>query len=355
MISKNKKINYGLIIVIIAMFIPFIIRDEYQLRVINMVLLYSIVALSINLIVGFAGQLDMGRAAFVGLGSYWSAIMMLRFNLPFIIAFISAGLFCAFIGFALGMLCRRSSFDYLTLITIGFNVICVQIFLNWFAVTNGAMGLRLVPPPMLFGFSFDTNFRFFYFALFLLVLCYIIIKRITKSKIGRAFEALRDDPIAASYSGISVANFKVINFSIASFFTGIAGSAIVHYTNYSSPFTFTIDESIYQLQMAILGGLGSLPGSILGASILVVAPEISRTFYEYRLMFVGVIMVVMMIWSPNGILGKNGIGEKVIGMQNFITIKKNNRESDNNKRELLKIKNILSRKKEYKSSGGKKK
>jgi len=350
MIRKNKKINYGLIIVIIAMFIPFIIREEYQLRVINMVLLYSIIALSINLIVGFAGQLDMGRSAFVGLGGYWSAIMVLRLNLPFIIAFISAGLFSAFIGFVLGVLCRKSVFDYLTLVTIGFNVICMKVFLNWIPITNGAMGLRLVPSPILFGFSFDTNFKFFYFAFFLLIICYIMIKRITRSKIGRAFEAARDDPIAASYSGIDVANLKVINFSVASFFTGIAGSAMVHYNNYASPFTNTLDESIYQLQMAILGGLGSLPGSILGAAILVVVPEISRTFYEYRLMFIGVIMVTMMIWSPNGILGKNGIGEKVIGMQNFITIKKDNGKLGTSKRGLLKIKNILSRKKDYKSS-----
>ena len=322
MISKNKKINYGLIFIVITMFIPFIVKDEYQLRVINIVLLYSIVALSINLIVGFAGQLDAGRAAFVGLGGYWSAIMMLRFHLPFIIAFISAGLFCAFIGFVLGMLCRRSTFDYLTLITIGFNIICTQVFLNWIPITNGAMGLRLVPSSILFGFSFDTNFKFFYFAFFLLIICYIVIKRITKSKIGRAFEAIRDDSIAASYSGINVANFKVINFSVASFFTGIAGSAMVHLTNYISPFTCTFDESIYQLQIAILGGLGSLPGSILGSAILVIAPEISRTFYEYRLMFVGFLMVAMMLWSPNGILGRNGIGEKVIGIRNLILVKK---------------------------------
>jgi len=322
MINKNKKINYGLIFVVITMFIPFIAKDEYQLRVINMVLLYSIVALSINLIVGFAGQFDMGRTAFVGIGGYWSAIMMLRFHLPFIVAFISAGFFCAFVGFVLGTLCRRSTFDYLTLITIGFNIICIQIFLNWDSVTNGAMGLRLIPSPILFGFKFDTNFKLFYFAFFLLIICYIVIKRITKSKIGRAFEAIRDDPIAASYSGINVANTKVIVFSVASFFTGIAGSAMVHYSNYVSPYIATLYESIYQLQMPILGGLGSLPGSILGSAILVIAPEISRTFYEYRQMFVGFLMVAMMLWAPSGILGRDGIGEKVIGIRNLILVKK---------------------------------
>jgi branched-chain amino acid transport system permease protein len=320
---KNRKINYvNLLIFLVVIFIPFITKDEYQLRIINMVLLYSIVALSINLIVGFAGILDFGRAAFVGLGGYWSAIMVLRLNIPFIIAFISAGLFCALIGFFLGMLCRRSTFDYLTLMTMGFNVICIKIFLNWIPVTNGPMGIRLIPSPVLLGFKFDTNLKFFYFALGLLAICYIVIKRITNSKIGRAFEAMRDDPIAAAYSGINVANYKVINFALASFFTGVAGAAIAHYTNYISPYICTLDESIYQLQMAILGGLGSLPGSILGSAILVIAPEISRTFYEYRLMLVGFLMVAMMLWSPNGILGRNGIGEKVIGIRNLILVKK---------------------------------
>jgi branched-chain amino acid transport system permease protein len=326
--KKNRKINYlWLLILLVVIFIPFIIKNEYHLRIVNLVFLYSIIALSINLIIGFAGQLDMGRAAFVGLGGYWSVIMMMNFHLPFIIAFVSAGLFCAFIGFILGMLCRKSTFDYLTLLTMGFNVICLKIFLNWTPVTNGARGIRLIPSPILFGFSFDTNFKFFYFALGLLVISYLMVKRIVHSKIGRAFEALRDNPIAASYSGINVANYKVINFTLGSFFSGIAGAAIVHYNNYISPFNFTLDESIYLLQMPILGGLGSLPGSILGSAILVIAPEISRTFYEYRLMFVGFLMVAMMLWSPNGILSRNGIGEKVIGIRNLIWVKKDKKSA----------------------------
>lgn len=324
------------LVVFMALFIPAVVTDEYMLRVVNMVLLYSIVVLSINLIVGFAGQLDMGRGAFVGLGAYWSALIMMRLEVPWIIAFLSAGLFCAVIGALLGLLCRKTSFDYLTLITIGFNEIIRLIFLNWIPVTNGAMGIRLVPPPSLFGFQFNTNLRYFYLALGLLALCYIIIDRLSKTKIGRAFSALRDDEIAASYAGINIANYKLLNFIIASFFTGLGGSAIVHYTKYASPFTVTIDESIYMLQMCILGGLGSLPGSILGTAILVIIPEVSRFFYEYRLMFVGVIMVVMMIWAPNGILGKEGIGEKVISLRRLLGKK---RDFGPAKKEVKHVKN----------------
>jgi len=295
--------------------VPLVVVDEYQRRVVNMVLVYSMVALSINLIVGFCGQLDMGRAAFVGIGVYWTAITTTELHLPWAAAFVTSGVVCALVGALLGFICRRSTFDYLTLITIGVNEIVRLVLLNWIPVTNGAMGIRLVPPVTLFGYKFNTNLRYYYFALVLLVICYVAIRRIAKSKVGRAFEALRDDPIAAVYSGINVANYKMYNFAIASFFTGIAGSALVSYTGYASPFTVTNDESIYMLQMAILGGLGSLPGCILGAGILVIAPEISRTFYQYRLMFVGVLMVIMMIWAPNGILGSGGVGEKVIGIR----------------------------------------
>jgi len=313
--STPKSKLIGLIVVLLACLIPLVVKNDYFLRVIIMVLLYSIVTLSVNLIVGFSGQLDFGRSAFIGLGAYWSALMMMKMNVPFFVAFITAGIFCALVGAALGALCRKSSFDYLTLITIGVNEIVRLVFLNWNSFTGGAMGVRRVPAPSIFGFMFNTNFRYFYFALGLLVICYIAIQRITKSKLGRAFEAIRDDPIAASFSGIRVPDYKLLNFAMASFFTGLAGSAMVHYTQYASPFHYTLDESIIILQMAILGGLGSLPGSILGTTILVIAPEISRTFYEYRLIFVGVLMVIMMIWAPNGILGKSGVGDKVIGLQ----------------------------------------
>jgi branched-chain amino acid transport system permease protein len=177
------------------------------------------------------------------------------------------------------------------------------------------MGISRVPVPSIFGFEFDNNTRFYYLALVFLGLSYVAIRRICDSKIGRAFEAIRDDPVAAEYSGINIQFYKILNFAIGSIFTGLAGSLSVHYTQYASPFNFTLDESIYQLQMAILGGLGSLPGSLVGTFILVVLPEISRSFYEYRLFLVGLLMVLMMLRFPNGLLGKDGVGEQVIGLR----------------------------------------
>ena len=274
---------------VILFLLPVILRNEYQLRVLNTVALYSIAILSVNLIVGFCGLLDFGRSAFVGLGGYFSAIMMMRFGFPFIVAFLSAGLFCALMGAVLALLCRNTTFDYLSLVTIGFSEIVRMIFLNWSEVTNGALGITKVPNPSFFGFEIAGNTKFYYFSVILLILSYIAIRRVVFSKWGRSFEAIRDDEIAASYSGINIANFKLKCFAIGSFFTGIAGSAMVHYAQYASPYNYTIDDSlILDCRWRYLGGLGGLAWAASSVrQSLIIAPEMSRTVYQYRLMIVG--------------------------------------------------------------------
>lgn len=311
MLTGNKKKFLTGGVILLVCLIPWVVTNSYALKVVCNVMLYSIIALSINLIVGFCGQLDFGRSAFAGLGGYFSAIMFTTYNVPFLIAFLGGALFAALIGLLLGMLCRYTSFDYLTLITIGFSEMCRLVMQNWKAVTGGSFGFRTARPSI-FGFSLTSHKSMFYFCLILLVLCYIVIRRITVSKMGRAYQAIRDDSIAAAYAGINVPKYKMICFAVGSFFTGLAGAAMVHYTMFASPSNYTIDESLMMLQMAILGGLGSLPGSIVGSVILVILPEVSRAFYEYRLLFMGVLMVVLMLFAPNGLLGKHGVRDQLM-------------------------------------------
>jgi branched-chain amino acid transport system permease protein len=281
------------------------------MKIVCNVMLYSIIALSVNMIVGFSGQLDFGRAAFAALGGYFSAIMVTTFHVPFIASLLGAGLFAALFGLLLGTLCRKTTFDYLTLITIGFSEIVRLIIGNWKTVTGGTFGFR-TSRPVFFGFELKGHISIFYFCLLLLIVSYVAIQRILNSKMGRAFQAIRDDQIAAAYAGISVPTYKMICFTLGSFFTGLAGAAMVHYTRFASPANYTIDESLIMLQMAILGGLGSLPGSIVGTFILVVIPEISRTFYQFRLLFMGILMVVLMLFAPNGLFGKQGLYDKFL-------------------------------------------
>lgn len=311
--EKVRKNALVIILLVLVACVPFIITDTYFLKVIGNVMIYAVIAMSVNLLTGFTGQVDFGRCAFMGIGAYFSGLTMMKLGFPFLIAFAGAGIFSALMGAVLGGICRRISFDYLTLITIGFNEICRIVFMNWTSVTNGSKGMP-IDRPKIFGFTFSTHESMFYFAFVLLVLSYIIIRRITKSKIGRSYLAIKGDEIAAAYSGINVAKVKMECFIVASFFTGLAGAALAHYSRFLSPANYSLDESLIILQMAILGGLGSLPGSILGAAILIVFPEVSRTFYDYRLAFMGIMMVLFMLYLPNGILGRNGIADKLKGL-----------------------------------------
>ena len=324
--SKSKKeIILLVVLFLVVCSIPWVVTNTYVLKVINNVLLYSIIALSINLIVGFCGMLDFGRSAFAGIGGYFSAILMTNCGVPFIISFILGGIAAALFGLLLGLLCRYSSFDYLTLITIGFSEIVRLILQNWRSMTGGAFGF-ICERPRFFGITLTSHRSMFYFDLILLVICYIAIQRITRSNLGRTFMAIRDDSIAASFSGIDVPKYKMYCFAIGSFFTGIGGAAIVHYTKFASPTNYTIDESLIMLQMPILGGLGNLPGSIIGTAILTIMPEISRTFYEFRLLFMGILMVVLMLFAPNGLLGRNGIKDQIVSKYRKRKIGKENAE-----------------------------
>ena len=312
LVQAKTKLLLLVVFLVVILLLPFVVPNTYALKVLNNVMLYSVIALSVNLILGFCGLLDFGRSAFVGIGTYFFAIVMTRFQIPWIVAFLAAGLFTALAGWVIGAFLQRTSFDYLTLITIGVVEIVRLFLVNCTDVTNGAMGITGVPSPQLFGFVLKSHFQFYYFALALLVLCYGMISRITKSYKGRALMAIRDDEIAAAYSAINLPGYKAMCFGVASFFTGIGGAAMVSYTRYASPYNFTIDEGLILCQMAILGGLGSLPGSILGAAILVIVPELSRTAYEYRLLIMGIMMVVLMLFCPNGLLGRSGLKDILV-------------------------------------------
>ena len=315
--KENKKSGWKLpalaVMFAILLILPLFIKNTYILKVINNVFIYSIIALSVNLLLGFTGLLDFGRSAFVGIGTYSFAILMWKVSgVPWIIGFLFAVVFTTLIGYVVGMFLERTSFDYLTLITIGI-VEIVRLFLNnCIPLTNGGIGITGVPAPSIFGLRLKGHKNFYYFCLIMLVICYILIRRLTQSYKGRALMAIRDDEIAATYSAINLPRYKAFIFGVASMFTAIGGVIMVSYTGYASPLNFTIDEGLLLCQMAILGGLGSLPGSVLGAAILVIVPELSRTAYEYRLLIMGIMMVVLMLFCPNGILGRNGIKDRII-------------------------------------------
>ncbi|SHJ10443.1 amino acid/amide ABC transporter membrane protein 2, HAAT family (TC 3.A.1.4.-) [Geosporobacter subterraneus DSM 17957] len=277
--------------------------SSFALRMFIMVGIYIILGLSLNLITGFTGQLSLGHAAFYAIGAYTSAILSTRYGLGFGITAPLSGLAAAFFGLLLGIPTLKLQGAYLAIVTLGFGEIVRITALNWMNLTRGPMGIPGIPSVSLFGYELQSNIGYYYVIYGLAAVTLLVVFRIVNSRIGRALMAIREDELAAQYMGVYTTNYKVLAFTIGAFFAGIAGSFYAHYVSYIDPQSFTFDESIQILSIVILGGMGSIPGTILGASILVTAPEMLRSLQDYRMVIYGLILILMMLIRPQGLLG----------------------------------------------------
>jgi len=291
----------ALCVVLVAL--PQVRRDDYLLRILNMIMIWSMLAIGQNLITGFCGQLAVGHAAFYGIGAYTSALLTLKLHFPFPLALLCAALAATVAGVIVGFPAIRVGGDYLFIVTIGFGEIVRLTFLNWDTLTNGPLGMPGIPPAKILGFTLITNTHYYYLLLGLLALVVLATWQIVRSDIGRSFQAIREDETAALAMGINVTYYKVLAFAVGAFFAGIAGSALAHYLAFVGPDGFTIDESVLVFEMVILGGLGSIAGSILGAAILVGSVESLRWLVDYRLYVGGILLIAMMRWRPQGLIG----------------------------------------------------
>ena len=310
--QPKRLLAYGLgIATLLAL--PEFMPNDYVFRIVIAVIIDIPLALSQNLITGFTGMLTLGQAAFYGIGAYTSALLVLRLGAPWPVAFLVAGFVACVFGILLGFPCLRVGSDYLTLMTIGFGEIFRIVALNWMDLTRGPMGLPGVPPPQIGSFVFNTGQRQYYLYLAIAVLCYLFMRRLTKSHVGRALIAIREDETAASAMGVNVARYKLLAFAFGTLWAGFSGSMLAHFLTFVGPMTFTLNESLFHMQMAILGGLGSLPGSVLGAAILVSLPQIFQPLYEYRMLLNGGLMVILMAWRPEGIMGTSAAAKSAKG------------------------------------------
>lgn len=306
-LSAQGPVRYLLLAALAVglLLVPVISPTPYVQRVVNLILIYVILTLGQNLLTGFTGLISLGQAGFYAIGAYTSALLVMRVGVPWLVAFLASGILACLVGIVLGYPTLRVGGDYLTLMTIGFAEIVRVVALNWMAVTRGPMGMPGVPAPSIGSFSFFTGPRVYYLFLSIAAIAYLGVWLMVNSKIGRAFKAIREDEIAAEASGLDVAYYKILSFATAALLAGFAGSLLAHFNAFVGPASFNIDESLLQMNMALLGGLGSLPGSVLGATILTAAPELFRVISQYRLLFMGLLMGSLMIWRPNGIMGRD--------------------------------------------------
>jgi branched-chain amino acid transport system permease protein len=294
-------------LLIVLLFIPAFVSNQYYLQVMIFAGLYIVLVLSLNLLNGYIGLLAIGHAAFYGIGAYASATLSMAFGLPFPVTLLLSGVVAGLFGYLLGRPILRLSGVYLALATLGFNVIVWLILLNWMDFTNGPLGIMDIPPPDLFGYEIDTRTEYYYLILALVVLTLFTMQRLVSSRFGRALVAIREDELAAEACGINTTRYKVQAFVIAAFYAGLAGSFYAHFVKYISPDSFTHTESFTILAMLALGGGGNLVGPVVGATILVVVPEAFRFLQEYRMFVYGGILVAVMLIRPNGLFGGRAI------------------------------------------------
>ena len=319
--STQRWIILGLIVVALAW--PFF-GSRGAVDIATLILIYVMLGLGLNIVVGLAGLLDLGYVGFYAVGAYSYALLSHYYGLSFWMCLPIAGLMAAFFGFILGFPVLRLRGDYLAIVTLGFGEIIRILLRNMTELTGGPNGISNIEKPTLFGLSFERRAAegmqtfheyfgvaynginkviFLYLiALLLVLLTLFVINRLLRMPIGRAWEALREDEIACRALGMNPTVIKLSAFTLGAAFAGFAGSFFAARQGLVTPESFTFIESAIILAIVVLGGMGSQLGIILAAVVMILLPELMREFSEYRMLMFGALMVLMMIWRPQGLL-----------------------------------------------------
>ena len=290
--------------ILVFPFIP-VQKGAFWVRVIGYTGLYIILGLGLNIVVGFAGLLDLGYVAFYAIGAYtYGLLASIQFDIhiSFWVALPIAALLAAFAGILLGIPVLRMRGDYLAIVTLGFGEIIRLLLTNLRGLTNGSQGVYSIDKPVFFGMTLGTSTHFYYLIFALLILVVFVSNRLNHSKVGRAWIAMREDEDVAQMMGINTTYFKLLAFGIGAFIGGGGGAIFAAWQGYISPYNFNLFVSINVICLIIIGGIGSIPGIIVGAIALITLPDILRQFSDYRLLLFGLLLVIMMIARPEGII-----------------------------------------------------
>jgi branched-chain amino acid transport system permease protein len=279
--------------------------STYQINIMITALMYVVLGLGLNIVVGVAGLLDLGYVAFYAVGAYTYALLHLHFGVGFWTALPLGGLLAASFGIMLGFPVLRLRGDYLAIVTLGFGEIIRLILENWSDFSQGPSGISGIPRPGLFGMdmTLDQSISYLYYLMIALVIFTIfVVNRLQNSRIGRAWFALREDEIACQAMGIDKTRTKLTAFSLGAFWAGMVGVIFAAKTTFVNPASFTFLESAIILCIVVLGGMGSIIGVIIAALILMLLPEYLRAFSDYRMLVFGGTLVLMMVFRPRGLI-----------------------------------------------------
>uniref|UniRef100_A0A7C4EU22 Branched-chain amino acid ABC transporter permease n=1 Tax=Desulfomonile tiedjei TaxID=2358 RepID=A0A7C4EU22_9BACT len=299
----------------LLVFCPYVL-SQYQLSILNEMSIAVIGAVGLNLLIGFTGQISLGHAAFLAIGAYSSALLTGHFQLPFVLSLPLSGIIAAILGMIVGIPALRLKGLYLALGTLAFGFIVEYVLFHW-DVTKGDLGMS-VQHIQLGSYTIKTQAQYFYVLTALSALCVLCAKNIVRSKIGRSFKAIRDRDIAAEAMGIPLAKYKIMAFGLSSFYAGLAGCLFAHYQRWIVPGSFDISVSIAFIAMIVLGGMGTILGSVLGAvfitgiphfivyvtdSLKDTYPSLTGLIVDFKLGIFSLIVVLALLFEPYGLVG----------------------------------------------------
>src|ERR1700749_3903090 len=311
MLTDRVRISqrgWFLVVAVITALLPFVIQDSYWRTNLIVCAINIMLAIGLDFILGYAGQLNLGHSAFYGIGAYASTLLIMKLGVPFWIAFVLGMVFSGSAGMALSIFAVRLRGHYLAIASLGFAVIVHQVLLNWISLTQGPLGIYAIKPPPdialpgLPSISFSNTANMFYLVAGFAFLFYLLLDQLVRSPIGETLAAIREDEVSASSFGINCAGWKVFAFGIGSALAGAAGAFYASFVGTLVPDAFIITESFTILAMVIVGGMGTLIGPVWGAILLTLLPELLRDVGDLRLVVYGVALTLVVLFMPGGLV-----------------------------------------------------
>ena len=305
--EKRLRLNYwqiGVLIALAAVVLP-IFGGDYLIQIGTLVAIFAILALSLTLISGTAGQISIGQAGPFAVGAYVSALLTRDHGWPFWLAFPVAGILAAFISIVIMSPVLKLRGHYVAIATLGTSAMISAALLTFQGITYGPLGISNIPPPQLFGYTLDSPTTFYFLCLTILLLVIALVTRLQHSHLGRGWYAIREDEVAAQSSGVPLTEYKSLAFAIGGCIAGLGGSLLAHQYTYISPDIFDITISTLALTIVVLGGIGSSFGVVIGTLILIGVPELFRPLQDVRYLGYGVLLLLLIRFRPQGIWGKS--------------------------------------------------
>lgn len=298
--TRKKWISFLGLVLVVAL-LPLLVKGGYYLLVLNIIAINALVVLGLNLLIGFAGQISLGHAAFFGMGAYLSAVFTTIYKMPPWPTLVLVMVITALVAYGLGIPTLRLEGHYLVMATLGFNIIVYILMVQMEFWTGGPSGFSGIPPLRVGFFAFQSDYHFYWLVWPMFLLIFLLSINLVDSRVGRALRAIHENELVANSMGVNTERYKVCIFSLSAAYASLAGSLYAHYLSFISPKTFDIFYSVQIVTMVVVGGIGNLWGGLLGTVVLTALPEVLHVLRDYALLIYGLILMGALVFFPEGL------------------------------------------------------